>query len=336
VAVSRPGAERVLVLRALGMGDLLTSLPALRGIRRALPDHELVLAAPAWLGPLVGLVDAVDRLLPTDELASVPWTGPPPAVAVDLHGCGPESHRLLAELRPRRLVGFACASAGVAGPAYDPEEYEVRRWARLVEEAFGVPVDVEELDIRVPAIPPPVRDAVVLHVGAASQARRWPPSRFAELARWCDARRLPVAVTGSAGDVEAGELVARRAELPPSSVLAGRTHLDELAAVVAHSLLVVAGDTGVSHLATAYRRPSVTLFGPVAPRQWGPPAHPRHAVVSRGAGAGDPHRDQLDPALSRITVDDVLVPMSRLLRRSAGQEQAGELLAALSRASDNN
>jgi ADP-heptose:LPS heptosyltransferase len=318
VAVTRP---RVLVLRALGIGDLLTSVPALRGIRHALPDHELVLAAPQWLRPLVDLIGAVDRLLPTAELAPVPWSGPPPDVAVDLHGCGPESHRLLDALRPGRLVGFACPGAGVAGPAYDAEEHEVRRWARLVEEAFAIPVDPDHLDISVPPTRPLTTDAVVLHVGAASRARRWPAGRFAELARWCAPRGVPVAVTGSGEDVEAAELVVHRAGLPRTSLLAGRTRLEELAAVVARSALVVAGDTGVSHLATAYRRPSVTLFGPVSPKRWGPPDDPRHAVVARRAGSGDPHGDELDPALSRITVDDVLVPMTRLLPRPWRSEE---------------
>src|SRR5215213_2849888 len=305
--------QRVLVLRALGMGDLLTAVPALHGIRRALPAHELVLAAPGWLRPLVDLVDSVDRLLPTDELASVPWAGPPPDVAVDLHGCGPESHRLLARLRPGRLVGFDCRSAGVRGPSYDPTEHEVRRWVRLVPECFGVHVDPDDLHIALPSVPPLMTGAVVLHVGAASGARRWPADRFADVAAWCRARDLPVAVTGGAADVEIAELVIRRAGLPSSALLAGRTRLDELAAVVAHARLVVAGDTGAAHLATAYRRPSVTLFGPVHPARWGPPDDPRHRVVAHGAGQGDPHGEHLDPALSRISVDDVLAPVARLL-----------------------
>jgi ADP-heptose:LPS heptosyltransferase len=304
---------RVLVLRALGIGDLLTAVPALRGIRRALPRHEVVLAAPGWLGPLVDLVDSVDRLLPTDELAPVPWSGPPPDVAVDLHGCGPESHRLLARLHPRRLVGFECRSAGVSGPAYDPTEHEVRRWARLVSEGFGVHVDPDDLGIARPSVPALLVGAVVVHVGAASGARRWPAARFAHVAAWCAARGLPVAVTGGAGDVATAEVVVRRAGLGSGALLAGRTSLEELAAVVAQARLVVAGDTGAAHLATAYRRPSVTLFGPVHPARWGPPDDPRHQVVAHGAGNGDPHGEHLDPALSRITVDDVLVPVARLV-----------------------
>jgi ADP-heptose:LPS heptosyltransferase len=304
---------RVVVLRALGIGDLLTAVPALRGIRRALPAHDLVLAAPGWLRPLVDLIDAVDRLLATEGLAPVPWSGPPPDMAVDLHGRGPESHRLLAGLRPRRLVGFDCPSAGVSGPAYDPTEHEVRRWARLVSECFGVHVDPDDLAIDRPGVTPPMADAVVLHVGAASGARRWPADRFADVAAWCTARDVRVAVSGGQRDVGIAELVVRRAGLPSSALLAGRTTLDQLAALVAHARLVVAGDTGVAHLATAYRRPSVTLFGPVHPAHWGPPDDPRHQIVAHGAGEGDPHGVHLDPALSRVTVEDVLAPVARLL-----------------------
>jgi ADP-heptose:LPS heptosyltransferase len=321
VAVSRP---RVLVLRALGLGDLLTGVPALRGIRRALPEHELVLAAPEWLRPMVDLIGCVDRLLPSAGLAPITWTGPAPDVAVDLHGRGPESHRLLTRLEPRRLVAFECPDAGVRGPLHDPDEHEVRRWARLVAESFDVPVDAGDLTIALPTRAPLVAGAVVLHVGAAARARRWPAGRFGEVAAWCAAQDLEVAVTGGADDVEAARLVVRRAGLPDSACLSGRTDLTDLAAVVAQARLVVAGDTGVGHLATAYGRPSVLLFGPVHPDHWGPPDDGRHQVIAHGAGDGDPHGDNVDPALSRITVDDVLDRLVPLLESSTSPVRTAE------------
>ncbi|MEV5769535.1 glycosyltransferase family 9 protein, partial [Micromonospora sp. NPDC052213] len=48
----------ILVLRALGVGDLVTAVPALRGLRAGLPGRELVLAAPDWLAPLAELTGA--------------------------------------------------------------------------------------------------------------------------------------------------------------------------------------------------------------------------------------------------------------------------------------
>ncbi len=316
--MSRP---RALVLRALGVGDLLAGVPALRALRRALPGHETVLAAPEPLRPLVALTGAVDRLLPTGELEPVPWTGAAPDVAVDLHGCGPESHRLLLALEPRRLVGFGCARLQHDGPQWRDAEHERARWVRLVTESFDLPSVAGQSDdvrIEVPDEPPLCAGAVVVHPGAASASRRWPAERFAAVAAWLrDATGSPVLVTGSAGERPVAEEVRRSAGLAASSVVAGATDLRTLAATVARARLVVSGDTGVAHLASAYGVPSVVLFGPTPPSSWGPPASGPHTVLWHGAAGrprGDPHGDVLDPTLARVSVDEVVAAAALRLR----------------------
>jgi hypothetical protein len=79
-----------LALRALGLGDFVTGLPALRLLRQALPQHRLILAAPAVFRPLLELGVPVDELLPTGELQPI-QIRQPIEVAVDLHGNGPAS-----------------------------------------------------------------------------------------------------------------------------------------------------------------------------------------------------------------------------------------------------
>jgi ADP-heptose:LPS heptosyltransferase len=310
--VSRPV---LLAYRALGLGDFLTGIPALRALRDAHPDHHLVLAAPAALGPLVALAAVVDEHAVTEPLAPPPGAGV--AIAVNLHGRGPESHRALLGAGPGRLIAFANAEAGVDGPEWREDEHEVRRWCRLLEES-GIPADPGRLELPRPPAPGGA-PACVIHPGAASPARQWPASRWAQVAAALRDQGRRVVVTGSAGERHLAGAVVERAGLPPEADLAGRTDLLGLAAHVAAAALVLSADTGVAHLATAFGTPSVTLFGPTPPEEWGPPPErPQHVALHRG-GRGDPHGERPDAGLLEITVADVLgVTASRFPPSPAG------------------
>ncbi|TYC25358.1 glycosyltransferase family 9 protein [Micromonospora sp. MP36] len=304
----------ILVLRALGVGDLAAGVPALRALRAAYPGAELALVAPRWLAPLVDLVGGVDRLVEADGLGHLGWPGPKPALAVNLHGRGPQSHRMLAEARPRRLLAFANDGAGHHdGPPWRADEHEVDRWCRLLA-WYGIPADRTDLALRRPdpgALPSGVS---LVHPGAKAAERRWPPARFAAVARELTARGHRVMVTGGPGERSIAEAVARGAGLPAEAVLAGRTGVGELAALVAHARLVLAGDTGIGHLATAYGTPSVLLFGPVSPALWGPPPdRPWHQALwvgPRPPGDGV----ALHPALAELDVPTVLAAVDRIER----------------------
>jgi ADP-heptose:LPS heptosyltransferase len=120
-------------------------------------------------------------------------------------------------------------------------------------------------------------------------------------------------MTGSSREFRRCRFIAKAAHLPIDSVLAGATGLDDLACIVASARAIVCGDTGIAHIATALRTPSVVLFGPTSPRYWGPPANrPYHRVIWRGI-LGDPHAPYVDPGLASITVDEVLAQLRDLL-----------------------
>jgi ADP-heptose:LPS heptosyltransferase len=309
-----PAKPVALVLRALGLGDLLAAVPALRGVRRALPEHHLALATDPALAGLVRLVGGIDELVPARGLEPLDVPHPVIDVAVDLHGKGPLSQPLLQRLRPRRLVAFGCPEVGVDGPVWRRDEHEVRRWCRLVSETFGLPTDPSDLTLPVPAVPPAVAGAVVVHPGAAFGARRWPAERFAAVAAELTRRGARVVVTGSAAERKLAQEVARIAGLDPASVLAGSTDVQELAALVAAARLVVSGDTGTAHLASAFAVPSVVLFGPTPPAWWGPPATGPHVVLWHGEKPGDPWGSRPDPALLSIEVEEVLAAVDYLHR----------------------
>lgn len=302
------------MLRALGLGDLLTAVPALRGLAAAFPHHRRVLATPAALAPLVRLTAAVHEVVDTDPLGPLDDSLAGADVAVNLHGRGPASHRLLLDTAPRRLIAFAHPDVpeSAGGPPWYATEHEVLRWCRLLQ-ASGVPADPTRLDLPAPpGTPPPgAEGATVIHPGAASASRRWPTERWAAVARHETGRGRAVVVTGGPAERHLAAEVAGLAGLPASAVLAGTTDVLGLASVVAAAGSVVCGDTGVAHLATAMGTPSVVLFGPVPPSQWGPPPDNRRHVALWAGQFGDPHGTEPDPGLLRITVDEVCTALAQ-------------------------
>jgi ADP-heptose:LPS heptosyltransferase len=298
--------------RALGLGDLLTGVPALRALARAFPGHRRVLAAPARLAPLAALTGAVDGVVAVTPLAPLPIALHGADVAVNLHGRGPQSHALLRAARPRRLVAFGVPPEGGRAPVWRAQEHEVARWCRMLAES-GMPADPDDLRIAAPDVHAPAgaHGATLIHPGAASPARRWPVERWAAVARAERAAGRPVVVSGSAGERGLALAVAAAAGLPERAVLAGRTDLATLAAVVAAVARVACGDTGIAHLATALGTPSVVLFGPTPPAEWGPPPDPRHAVLWAGR-CGDPHGETPAPGLVAIPVAAVVDALAAL------------------------
>ncbi|MFC4121143.1 glycosyltransferase family 9 protein [Nonomuraea zeae] len=278
----------LLVLRGLGLGDLLTAVPALRALRQAFPKHRITLAAPRALDALPPLTGAVDDQVDVSGPGPVPFERPD--IAVNLHGRGPQSIEALRRTDPGRLISFG------TGPSWQDGVHEVRRWCGLLE-WHGIPADPGDLTLGVSDRTGPA----IVHPGAAFPARRWPPERFAEVAAVLD----DVVVTGSAGEVPLATRVAELAGLPPERMLAGRTTMADLIDLVSRSRLVVCGDTGVAHLATAFCVPSVVLFGPVSPALWGPPPGWRHVALWAGRN-GDPHGERPDPGLLKIEVSEVV------------------------------
>jgi ADP-heptose:LPS heptosyltransferase len=319
-AASEPGRPRLLALRALGLGDLLTAVPALRALAHAVPDHRLELAAPTALTPLVELIGGGWGLHPAAPLAPLDPALAGPQLAVNLHGRGPQSHRVLRDARPGRLIAFAHEEVpeSAGGPRWRPGEPEVERWCRLLRES-DVPADPRDLALDAPAqAPPPAAvGATLIHPGAGSRARRWPLERFAAVARAERAAGRPVAVTGSRAERDLAARLVALAGLPGTSDLSGATDLAGLAACVAAAERVICGDTGIAHLATSLGTPSVVLFGPTSPREWGPPVErARHRVLWRGR-RGDPHADRPDPGLLEIEVEEVLDALAAVPGRAS-------------------
>jgi ADP-heptose:LPS heptosyltransferase len=313
VALTGPEPGTVVALRGLGLGDLLTGVPALRGLRRRFPRARLVLAAPRRFRRLAIFCGVADAVVDTSGPGPVRGVVDPPDLAVNLHGRGPQSIGALLALRPSTVLTHRHdAYPDIAGPDWATEVHEVDRWCRLLHWA-GIDCRSDDLDVDRPPGYPDCSDVVVVHPGAASASRRWPAERFAAVAAALHAGGTRVVVTGSADEAELVRQVVAAADLPADAAWPATNDLLALTALISDCRLLICGDTGVAHLATATGTPSVLLFGPTPPAHWGPRHDSRHTVL--WAGDRGPHADAPDRGLLRLPVGQVVEAAHRALAR---------------------
>ena len=108
------------------------------------------------------------------------------------------------------------------------------------------------------------RDPIaVISPGATnSRAKQWLAERFAETADMIAERDgFQTVIVGAPGDSEVARETVRYMRTS-SVMIAGRTSIAELKAVLACSSLVVSNDTGTAHVSAALSVPTVVVFGP--------------------------------------------------------------------------
>jgi lipopolysaccharide heptosyltransferase II len=116
--------------------------------------------------------------------------------------------------------------------------------------------------------------------GAAAINKQWPPNRFAEAGRVLR-QHGRIVLLGSREETALCNGVAEETGGGTVS-LAGRTTVRQAAALLRRCRLLVCNDGGMLHLALTQGTPTVSIFGPVDERVYGPyPAGAGHVTVVR-------------------------------------------------------
>lgn len=151
-----------------------------------------------------------------------------------------------------------------------------------------------------------------------SRAKRWPAESYATLADRLIESKRRVLLIGSKDEVDISEEVTRRMRQQPI-VLTGKTTLDQITAVLDRADLVVTNDTGPAHLGAALGRPTIVIFGPTNPlttRPFAPEAvmlrHPPDCAPCMLRDCPIDHR-----CMTAITVDEVFEESNTLLKRGS-------------------
>lgn len=117
--------------------------------------------------------------------------------------------------------------------------------------------DLRAPDAAAPAWLPGVPYAVFFH-GTARAAKQWAPAHWVQLAHSLAARGMPVLLAwGNAQEKQAAEQLA--AQMPNATVLP-QLPMMEAVLLAQRAALAVGVDTGLTHIAAAYNRPTIELY----------------------------------------------------------------------------
>lgn len=331
---SRPQTpERILLIQFRRLGDVILASGILEDLRRAFPNARLDVLTSSLSAQLLRHHPLIDELLTYDRAHPVREIRRIRARSYDwvIDGQGSPTTARLSWLSGARVrVGWGVRIWRRMYTHVVPRKglatvYVVRERQRFLEQ-LGVPLGAPRtrlavLDEERAAADDALRAAgvkegvprVAIVLSVSEPIREWPAERFAELARRLTAEDVAPVLLENPDDASKLERFRRHApEIPVVRTFDLRT----LLATIACCDVLVSGDTGPAHMATALGVPRVTLYGPTDPVQWNPHL-PTTAILVDPAvavmGARD-RRKQVDhPGLLGISVDRVLDETRRLL-----------------------
>ncbi|RPJ86347.1 MAG: glycosyltransferase family 9 protein, partial [Acidobacteria bacterium] len=279
--------EKIAVVRANGMGDMMFAMPALAALRTAYPNSEIVLLGKEWHVQFFrNRPGPVDRVIP---IPPYPGVGAHQDVsddrpelddffqamsrehfdlALQLHGGGRYSNPFVRRLGARLTAGLRAPDA-IALDRWIPYVYfqpEVIRYLETVSLVGARPVGLEpevcvtakDVEESFEAVPPDDRPLVVMHPGATDGRRRWSTAKFAAVGNVLVDQGFRIVVTGIPEEDELIRSVLQSMNCRAEGI--STLSLEALVGLLSRARLTVSNDSGPLHLAGAVGIPTVGIY----------------------------------------------------------------------------
>lgn len=297
--------RKILVVQTAFAGDVILTLPLIQMLKRHLSPQTIdVVVVPHAVGLLAGH-PAVSIVISYDKRGA----GSGLQRLISLAGTLRRNEYQLAVVPHRSLrsaglvwlariprrIGFNTSSGrwlftDVA--AYDPDQHEVVRNARLLE-----PLGISTKEKELPCLYPSEEDRsvverflatnrighgnelVALAPGTVWNTKRWLPERFAEVGRRLVHDGFDVVLIGGKGDAALCGAVRQEMASPNVASAAGQLSLLQSAYLIQRARLLLSNDSAPMHLAVAVRTPVAAVFGATVPEFGFAPCGSHDAVI---------------------------------------------------------
>ncbi len=286
------------------IGDAILSLPALESLRKNFPQAQIWIAAREWVKDLFTSYPFIKGVIPLSNLDSLKGVR---SAAKNLKESNFDTGILLTNSFSSAFLfylakiperwGYTRDGRGilltrsVTPKGREELSHQLNYYLELIS-GLGLKAYPSEIYLPLPQEEKTSakemllslnidlkRPLVVLNPGASyGPAKRWPASRFAEVARLFQQRKnAEILIIGSSDESELAESIVSSMTKKPLS-LAGKTNLRLLAGLISHAAVFVTNDSGPMHLANALKTPVTAIFGPTDPRLTGPFQEPAMVI----------------------------------------------------------
>lgn len=300
--------KKIIVFRALQLGDMLCVIPAMRALRSACPEAEITLAGLPWAASLVDrFPQYFDNFIHFPGYPGLPEQGLDPEafsaflsavqtanfdLAFQMQGNGSVVNPMVELFNAKYTAGYYMEGHYYPDNGlflrYPDFGSEIERHIALME-YLGIPS--KGTDLEFPLTPEDGENLlaaglgdlepgtfVCIHPGSRGSWRQWPTAYFAEMADYCAEQGLDVVLTGTKDELDIVEDVRRQMKYTPI-IAAGKTSLGGIALLIREAYLLVSNCTGVSHIASAMKTPSIVISMDGEPDRWAPLNREIHYVI---------------------------------------------------------
>lgn len=286
---------KFLIIRFSSIGDIVLTTPVIRCLKKQVPDAEIHFLVKNSFRSVVEHNPYIDKLqvlahsweLMIEELKTENYD-----YIIDLHHNSKTLRvkRALSAGSRGKKKSFSFYKLNIQKYLYTafkinmlPKIHIVDRYMKTVE-SFGVKNDGAGLDYFISNKEETKREDIpVSHsagyiacvIGAAHGTKRWPVNKWKE---FCLKMNHPVILLGGSEDAANGDEIAGVDSVKVYNAC-GKFKLNESADLVRKAKLVISNDTGLMHIAAAYKKPIISLWGNTVPA-FGMYPYYGHAPVS--------------------------------------------------------
>ena len=267
---------KILIIRFSSIGDIVLTTPVLRCIRQQKPDAEIHLLTKAAYRAVVAHNPRIDKVFYLeDDLDTIIGE-----LKKEKYDYVADLHHNLRTLRVKQALGVK--------ESYSFPKLNVQKWMltalkiqalpdkSIVDRYFeavkplGIRNDGKGLEYFIPENAATTEDDIPLGhrlgyvgcvIGGSYETKKLPAEQWI---RFCKEVPYPVVLLGGPEDRELGQQIT---QADPGKIYnsCGKFNLNESADLVRRARVVVSNDTGLMHIAAAFDKPIVSLWGNTVP-----------------------------------------------------------------------